>query len=291
MKIIKPTVTIPYIDGVSVMKNIERAGRTCYKSEVLSNDSYKKFIKSIITRGHESVLEHEKITVRLVTDRGTMWDITRHRHASFSIESSRYCNYSKDKFGNEIKVIEPFFLKPDVEVEDPVCWQPYLAWSTSVQEAEKSYFKILELATKPDYARMVLPASLATEIVMTANIREWRHILKLRCASTVHPHVRQVMIPILQHFKSIMPELFEDIPYDEEFAQKYNNDLAKVEIEASDIQLWAVNEYTEVGQEDISDGDNYSDGFSNGYRQARMDTLWEVIIKTYRDKGIMEVEL
>lgn len=269
MEIVNARVIVPYIDGISIMKNIEKAGRTCYKSEVLSDESYKKFIKSIIARGHESVLEHEKVSVRLVTDRGTMWDITRHRHCSFSIESSRYCNYSKDKFGNEIKVIDPFFLKPEVDDENGEHWATYTAWKNSIAASEKAYFEILNNGGIPDHARMVLPASLATEICMTANIREWRHIFKLRCQHTVHPHVRQVMIPLLLHFKDIMPELFEDITYDEEFASKYKNSLAKIEVEMSDFQINLVDDLYEESCECTLDDDDYA----NGYHSGRLSTL------------------
>lgn len=220
MQIIKPYINVPKIDGVALMKNIEKAGRTCYKSEPKDENSYKQFIKSIVKRGHESVLEHEKVTIRFVADRGTMWDITRHRHASFSIESSRWCNYCNDKFGTEIKVIEPFFILDNKEA--------YNTWEESMKIAESSYIKLIDLGFGPDVARMCVPASLATEITMTCNIREWRHILKLRCERVVHPHVRQVMIPLLLYFKEIMPELFEDIEYDKDFDSKH---YAKIIIE------------------------------------------------------------
>jgi len=222
MTIVKPYAEVPEINGVELMKNIEKAGRTCYKSEVQSEDSYKRFINSIISRGHESVLEHEKVTVRFVADRGTMWDITRHRHASFSIESSRWCNYGKEGFGKEIKIIEPFFLVNDKE--------KYSIWENAMKAAEEAYMKLIDMGCPPDYARMTVPASLATEIVMTANIREWRHIFNLRCAKPVHPHVKQVMIALLLHFKKVMPELFEDIPYDEEFYAQYKDELAKINV-------------------------------------------------------------
>lgn len=277
MQIVQPRVIVSYIDGVKIMKNIEKAGRTCYKSTGKTEDSYKNFIKNCINRGHESVIEHEKVTVRLVTDRGTMWDITRHRHCSFSIESSRYCNYSKDKFGNEIKVIEPFFLKPDLQAEGLEQWQPYLAWTSAIQQSEKSYFDILNNGGTPDKARMVLPASLATEICMTANIREWRHIFSLRCQNTVHPHVRQVMIPLLLHFKEIMPELFDDIPYDEEFVKQYEQYLPKIEVEVDELQTWAVDEYYDESCESILEDDDYG----NGYHNARMVTLQTLLEKIY----------
>lgn len=277
MQIVQPRIIVPYIDGVKIMKNIEKAGRTCYKSAGKTEDSYKNFIKNCINRGHESVIEHEKVTVRLVTDRGTMWDITRHRHCSFSIESSRYCNYSKDKFGNEIKVIEPFFLKPDLQAEGLEQWQPYLAWTSAIQQSEKSYFDILNNGGTPDKARMVLPASLATEICMTANIREWRHIFSLRCQNTVHPHVRQVMIPLLLHFKEVMPELFDDILYDEEFVKQYEQYLPKIEVEVDELQVWAVDEYYDESCESILEDDDYG----NGYHNARMVTLQTLLEKIY----------
>lgn len=213
MKILKPYVEINSFNGVELMKNIEKAGRTCYKSHVSADDSYKKFIENIVKSGHESVIEHEKVSVRFLIDRGAMWDITRHRHASFSIESSRWCNYSKEKFERDIKFIEPFFLVDDKE--------GFEAWKEVMQTAEKNYFALADKGYKADVCRMTLPASLATEIAMTCNLREWRHILQLRCAKNVHPHVKQIMIPLLLYFKQEMPEIFADIPYDEEFSSKY----------------------------------------------------------------------
>lgn len=209
MKIVKPYVQVPDIDGVELMKNIEKYGRTCYKSHSTDEESYKKFINNIISNGHESVVEHEKITVKILTDRGAMWDITRHRHASFSIESTRWCNYTKDKYEKELKFIDPFYLKDDEKA--------LKIWTKTMEEIEKNYFELSEMEYKPDTLRMLLPASLATEIMMTCNLREWRHVLRLRCAKPVHPTVKQFTIPLLLHFKKLMPELFNDIPYDEEF--------------------------------------------------------------------------
>lgn len=285
MQIVEPRVIVPYIDGVQLMKNIELAGRTCYKSESKSEDSYKQFIRSCIARGHESVIEHEKVSVRLITDRGTMWDITRHRHASFSIESTRYCNYTKDKFGNEIKVIEPFFLKPDVQDEGLDKWQPYLLWVDAIHQSEQSYFQILNGGAKPDYARMVLPASLATEICMTANMREWRHIFKLRCQNTVHPHVRQVMIPLLLHFKEVMPELFDDIEYDEEFVKQYKNFIPKVELEATPLQLWSISKLYELSCEPKDDeGMTYNNGYIDGQKAIVEKVLNKLFVDKAKEK-------
>ena len=282
MIIVEPKITVPYIDGVEIMKNIEKAGRTCYKSEVKTDDSYKTFIKNCIKSGHESVIEHEKITVRLIADRGVMWDITRHRICNFSIESTRFCNYSKDKFGKEIKVIRPFFFDGE---KDP----KYKAWEDAIKQSEKSYFEILDNGGIPDYARMVLPASLATEICMTANIREWRHIFSLRCQKTAHPHVRQIMIPLLLHFKEKMPELFEDITYDTEFAEKYKNDLAKIECELTDLQKYVADQLyntvlNELDEEVIGDNYPYFAGYSSGYNEGKKDILCNISGMIYSDK-------
>lgn len=219
MKIVKPYINVEKFDGVKMMKKIERAGRTCYKSHVTSDDSYKKFLANIISSGHESVIEHEKITIRVLTDRGALWDITRHRITSFSVESSRYCNYSKDRFEKEIKFMEPFYIKNDE--------QALKEWTETMETAEKNYFKLAEQGYKPDVCRMLLPTSLATEIVMTANLREWRHILTLRCSDRAHPTIRQFTIPLLLHLKEELPEIFSDIPYDENFDPK---DYAKLEV-------------------------------------------------------------
>lgn len=219
MKIVKPYINVEEFDGVKMMKKIERAGRTCYKSHVADDESYKRFLDNIISSGHESVIEHEKITVRFLTDRGALWDITRHRLTSFSVESSRYCNYSKDKFENEIKFMEPFYIKNDEEA--------LKIWKETMETAEKNYFELSKQGYKPDVCRMLLPTSLATEIVMTANLREWRHILTLRCSDRAHPTIRQFTIPLLLHFKEQLPEIFNDIPYDENFDP---SDYAKLEV-------------------------------------------------------------
>ena len=190
------------------MQNIERACRTCYKSEnLITDESYKNLLKNCLNRGHESVLEHEKITVRMICDIGVYKDLTRHRHASFSIESTRYCNYSKDKFSNEIDFIRPFHLQ---QIE-------YKLWKNCMDTIEKTYLKMARLDCKPDQMRMILPHSTAAEVTMTANIREWKHILSLRASKHAHPSVQQLMIPLLLEFKKTMPEIFEEVSYNEEF--------------------------------------------------------------------------
>ena len=209
MKIVKPWVEIPEIDGVKIMKTLERAAKQCYRTQGnIKEDSYDHFLRNCINRGHESVLEHEKVTVRVYSDIGSYKDLTRHRHASFSVESTRYCNYSKDKFGNEISFVEPCHIE-DKEVYD--------MWKETMQNIEITYNKMAEKGATPDILRMVLPHSTAAEYVMTANIREWRHLLSLRADKHTHPTIQQVMIPLLLHFKEKMPALFDEIPYNEEF--------------------------------------------------------------------------
>ncbi len=210
MKIIEPVVEIEKVDYNKMMKNLERACRTCYRSEdKITEESYKTLLKNCINRGHESILEHEKITIRMTCDIGVYKDLTRHRHASFSIESTRYCNYGKDKFDNQIKFIEPVNIEKNTKL--------YEEWQKTCEEIEKHYIKMVNLGATPDQMRMILPHSTAAEVTMTANIREWKHILSLRCTKHAHPAVEQVMIPLLLHLKKNMPEIFENIEYDEEF--------------------------------------------------------------------------
>ena len=218
MKIIEPIVEVEKVDYNKIMKSLERACRTCYRSEdKITEESYKTLLKNCINRGHESILEHEKITIRMICDIGVYKDLTRHRHASFSIESTRYCNYGKDKFENQIKFIEPVNIEKNTKL--------YEEWKTSCEEIEKHYIKMVELGATPDQMRMILPHSTAALVTMTANIREWKHIFSLRCTKHAHPAVEQVMIPLLLHFKQNMPEIFESIEYDEEFAK---NRYAKI---------------------------------------------------------------
>lgn len=218
MKIINPYIEVEEIDGINIMKKIEKACRTCYRSEgSITDDSYKKLLENCITRGHESVLEHEKVTIRMYTDIGVYKDLTRHRIASFSIESTRYCNYGKDKFDNEIKFVKPCNIEENSKL--------YEIWKASLKSIEEKYMEMAELGATPDQMRMILPHSTAAEIVMTANIREWKHILELRTTNHVHPSIRQVMIPLLLYLKKEMPEIFEKVEYDETFPKEQYAEL------------------------------------------------------------------
>lgn len=210
MKIIEPKIWVEQYDPVKIMRNLERACRTCYRSEgLITEDSYKKLLKNCINRGHESILEHEKITVRMVCDIGVYKDLTRHRFGSFSIESTRYCNYGKDKFENEIKFIKPCNIDENSDL--------FTEWFRTIDFIEQEYIRMSRIGATPDQMRMILPHSTAAEVTMTANIREWRHILDLRTKKMTHPSIRQLLIPLLLKFKYTMPELFDEIEYDTDF--------------------------------------------------------------------------
>lgn len=232
MKIIDPIIEVENYSGTKIMKNIERACRTCYRSEGnITEESYKKLLSNCINRGHESVLEHEKITIRMTCDIGVYKDLTRHRFGSFSIESTRYCNYGKDKFDNELKFIKPIFYNPTPSQyageecldENKVSSETYDSlktelWKECMQHIEDVYVRMSKFA-KPDELRMILPHSTAAQVTMTANIREWKHILDLRTKSMSHPAIRQLLIPLLLKFKKDMPEIFNSIEYDKNFPE------------------------------------------------------------------------
>lgn len=198
------------IDGNIILKRIEQAGRVCYKSEDnITEESAIRFAQNIIKRGHEAVLEHCSFTVKFIVDRGVSHEIVRHRVASYCQESTRYCNYSKDKFGKEITVIKPYFWREDEDENKEHV--KFAVWKRSVQEAESAYFELLHFGATPQEARSVLPNSLKTEVVMTANIREWRHFFKLRTNPAAHPQIREVAVPLLKECQEKIPVLFDDI--------------------------------------------------------------------------------
>lgn len=205
MKEIRPSFEImDDIDGAKILQKLERCGRVCYKSEdKITEGSAEKFIGMILKSGHESVLEHEKLTVKFICDRGVTHEIVRHRIASYSQESTRYCNYSKDKFGNELTFIRPCFWADD-SVE-------YAVWKQAMEEIEKTYVKLISLGAKPEEARSILPNSLKTEIVCTMNLREWRHFFRLRTAERAHPQIREISVALLDELKKLIPVIFDDI--------------------------------------------------------------------------------
>jgi len=197
------------VDGIEELKKIECAARTCYKSEdkiTEDGSSARKMVAGLIKSGHEAMLEHGGLTVRFVCDRGVSHELVRHRMASFAQESTRYCNYSKDKFGNELTFVMPTLYKSDF-MED----EAWNCWVETMKKCEESYMKLIKMGVSPQMARSVLPNSLKTEVVVTANWREWRHILSLRCAPDAHPDIRCIMIDLLEELHDKIPVLFDDI--------------------------------------------------------------------------------
>ena len=195
------------LNGAEILKHIERCARVCYKSEDrITDGSAEKMVAALIRSGHEAMLEHYSFTVKFICDRGIANELVRHRIASFSQESSRYCCYAKDKFGKELTFINPCFWKPDSD--------NYARWFHEMDEAEKTYLAMIEDGATPEQARDILPMSIKTEIVMTANLREWRHFLKLRAEGVTgkpHPQMLEITIPFLNELKQKIPVVFDDI--------------------------------------------------------------------------------
>ena len=213
MKVVEPSVEFMFpVDGEQILKNIEKCGRVCYKSEdKITEDSARKCVAGIIKIGHEAVLEHQSLTIKFTCDRGVSHEIVRHRLAAYCQESTRYCNYSNDKFGNEITVIKPCFWD-DIESSEERLTH-YRMWEVACAEAEKKYFELLFMGATPQEARAVLPNSLKTEVVMTADLREWRHFFRLRCSPAAHPQMREVALKALQLCREAVPVVFDDIEF------------------------------------------------------------------------------
>ncbi len=205
MRIIKPSFEIlDCDDGMEILKKIEKYGRVCYKSEnLIDEDSAVGFVRRILDRGHESVIEHEKVSARIICDRGVSHEIVRHRIASYSQESTRYCNYCKDKFGNELTFIKPVFWDENSD--------EYKIWFDVMKNIEDQYMQLIGKGVSPQEARSILPNSLKTEIVVTMNLREWRHFFKLRASSAAHPQMREIAVEMLQEFQRRIPILFDNI--------------------------------------------------------------------------------
>ena len=207
--------------GIEELKHIERIGRVCYKSEdkiTEDGESAKKFVKMLIDLGHEAMIEHGSISVKFIVDRGVSHEMVRHRLASFAQESTRYVNYSKDKFGNEIQVINimnGIALDKKMSKMKTYEIEPILSeWLLAMRDAQKHYMRMIELGATPQIARSVLPNSTKTEITITMDYREWRHFFKLRTPISAHPQIREVAIPLLNDFQNKIPVLFDDIKSD-----------------------------------------------------------------------------
>lgn len=217
MKIVTPSFEIiSPIDGMEILKTLEAVGRTCYKSEdKITDDSCINFVRGIIDRGHEAVIKHYNITVRLTNDRGVSHEEVRHRIASYAQESTRYCNYGKDKFGNQVTYID---IRGGMELDPKVSKLSadefeaiYAEWLKACEDAEQHYNRMIELGATPQIARSALNNSTKTEICITMNLREWRHFFKLRTSPAAHPQMREIAIMLLKAFKLMIPVIFDDI--------------------------------------------------------------------------------
>lgn len=220
MKIIKPSFELlDRIDGAEVLRKIEQCGRTCYKSEDrITDGSAERFVRGILKSGHESVIEHVGITGKFICDRGVTHEIVRHRIASYSQESTRYCNYTDGKFGGELTFIQPCFWREasnndelyaeDTDTSPLWCYEN---WRDAMEDAEDWYKTLIENGATPEQARSVLPNSLKTELVMTANLREWKHFFDLRCDSHSHPQMVEVAKIALTVMHGAIPVIFDDL--------------------------------------------------------------------------------
>lgn len=194
-----------------MLRRVERIGRVCYKSEDrIQEGSAEAFIRGILRRGHESVIEHGSITVKFICDRGVTHEIVRHRIASYSQESTRYCNYVKEKFGSQITCID-LATGFRYDLSDETDRKKYEVWQRAMENAERSYFQMIELGATPQEARSVLPNSLKTELVATMNLREWRHFFRLRTDAAAHPQCREVAQMLLERFAKDYPVFFADL--------------------------------------------------------------------------------
>lgn len=205
VKIIEPSVEImDDIDVVKIKKNIEKAARNCYKSEDKITDdcsSADKIITMLLSKHHEAMIEFSgNITVKMTVDIGAQRDLSRHRHISMACESTRYCGYNKDKFGGELTMIKPSNIEENTGM--------YHTWLSTMNVIEKQYMMMAELGAKPDQMRLILPLSTACTFFISCNIREWRHILRLRTSSAAHPSVQKVCNNLLNQFREIGLDMF-----------------------------------------------------------------------------------
>ena len=204
--------------GTKELQHIEKIGRVCYKSEdyiTEDGESARKFVAMLIRNGHEAMIEHSFLSVKFTVDRGVSHELVRHRIASFAQESTRYCNYAKDKFGAECAFID---LEPGIMLDNKMKKMSgeeialvMAEWTSAMEDAERHYMRLLELGATPQIARAVLPNSTKTEITVSANYREWRNFFKLSVPADVHPQMREVTIPLLKELKGMIPVIFDDI--------------------------------------------------------------------------------
>lgn len=208
MKIIEPSHRfIAQPNRATAYRRIAESMRNCYRAELAAmpkTDS--EMVEKAMKMGHLSVIEHASVTVNITCDRGVSHELVRHRLASYSQESSRYCSYNGEKFGREITVVRPSWAHGDA-----LASAKYATWLRSMEEAERAYMEMLDNLATPQEARAVLPNSLATKIAMTANMREWIHVFRLRCDLPAHPDMRATMKPILMDMLDEYPHIFQPV--------------------------------------------------------------------------------
>lgn len=230
MRLIKPKVEIlDRIDGDQVIADITTAARTCYKSEdVRTKEKDKALVKRLIESKHEAMLEFSDVTVKFTTSIGITREIIRHRLSSFANESTRYCNYNKDKFNSEITFIIPSYL--DIPEGNYTYWDgdwvdmdkmkiqlpaddknTVSNWLFALNYAETTYQILSNKGWKAEQAREVLPMSTKSELCMKANLREWRHFFELRCSTAAHPDIRVLALDLLKQMHEKIPVIFDDL--------------------------------------------------------------------------------
>lgn len=212
MDIIRPSYEIINPEtpeqGLAMLQLMERAGRTCYKSEdKITPESAPKFVAMLRDRQHEAMVEFGFIVVKIVCDRGITHELVRHRICSFAQESTRWCDYG----GKGIKVVLPGDIREDYEAGTERGLKAYEIWLRAMEQDQVNYDELRDLGYKPETARSVLPTCLKTEIVIGANTREWRHIFKMRTPVTAHPDMRRLMHPLLADIQALVPVLYDDI--------------------------------------------------------------------------------
>jgi thymidylate synthase (FAD) len=213
MRLIKPSVDFIWATK-EPLRTIEQAGRICYKSEdKITDESAPKFVKRLLDRGHEAMIEHASASYRVICDRGVTHEIVRHRLFSYAQESTRYCNYK----GEVTYIIPPWMSSLSLH-NDNLYWEEIYSkesyeaqWLRHLSSCEIAYQDAIEAGWIPQQARSVLPNALKTEIVITGNLREWRHFFKLRCAKSAHPQMQEVANMVLDDIRKRISVIFEGL--------------------------------------------------------------------------------
>lgn len=209
MKIVDPSFRfIHALPREEAYRIISEAMSNCYRAELNATPKTpQEMVEKAIRIGHYSVVEHVSVSVDIICDRGVTHELVRHRLASYSQESTRYCNYSGEKFGRELTFIYPSWTHTPEAMDS----RKYAIWEDALRIAEVRYMEMLDAGATPQEARAVLPNSLATKIAMTANLREWAHIFKLRCDLPANPDMRQVMKMIMFGMLDLYPSVFQPV--------------------------------------------------------------------------------